>query len=191
MLYTVEHQKVESVVSGPYTVVVFKHNGPRPDRAKAFIASTVTGIQTAEQCDRRAMTYAENYGATIVTPMLTERYALANMERMLPRGRVIERVRSCDEGCSRESIGYYRSIDALAEKVRSSRNWSRGETFVWVASADEYVILTQVAPASCEMLVVLPKGAEDVLTAYRFSREDLVQKLLCYVEVMEEEAANF
>lgn len=86
MLYTVEHQKIESTIAGPYSVVVFKHGGPRPNNRTAFVASTVTG--------------------------------------------------------------------------------------------------------SCEMLVVLPSGADDVLTAYRFSQEDLVQKLLCYLEVMGEAAAN-
>ncbi|MBK6616510.1 hypothetical protein [Ottowia sp.] len=190
MLYTVEHQKIESTIAGPYTVVVFKHRGPRPDNRTAFVASTVTGIQTPELCDQRALTYAENFGATIVTPMLTEQFALLHMERMLPRESVIAGVRRCEEACSRESIGYYRSIDALAEKVRSSRNWTRGETFVWVSSPNEYLILTQIAPDSCEMLVVLPSGADDVLTAYRFSQEDLVQKLLCYLEVMGEAAAN-
>ena len=190
MLYTVEHQEIESTIAGPYSVVVFKHKGAFADRRSATVASSVTGLRTPELCDARAMELAEHFGATIVNAMLTEKFALAQMERMLPCHAVIERLRTVGASCSQTSIRYYADLESLTSTVRSSRNWNLGETFVWVSSQTEYVILTQVAPASCEMMVVTPTGVEDVISAYRFEQDELIDKLLGYVEAMEEAAAS-
>jgi hypothetical protein len=178
MLYTVEHQKIESTIAGPYSVVVFRHHGPRLDRATAVIVSSATGLATPELCDRRAIEYAETFQAKIVNPLLSEKYALIHKERLLSPQEVVAHVCACGESCSVGSIGYYRSIDMLAAKVRSSRHWAYGETFVWAASPEQYLVLSQIAPDSCELMAVTPAGIKDVVTGYRFSQEDLVQQLL-------------
>jgi hypothetical protein len=81
------------------------------------------------------------------------------------------------ENVRAESIGFYDSADALAEQVRGSKNWGRGEVFVHCAARDRFVILCQVAPESCEMMALSQSGFHDVLTAYRFSQEELVGRL--------------
>lgn len=78
-------------------------------------------------------------------------------------------------------LGIYESLDALAEKVRSSRNWTQGETFACGLSDGRFVIMKQVAPASCEMLTFTQNGFHDVLTAYRFTQDELVQQLQQYI----------
>jgi|SRR5690554_108294 len=81
-----------------------------------------------------------------------------------------------------DCIHYYPSLDSLAETARGSKNWSMNQTFVYAASPDEFVILCQVAPASCEMMVITQNGFHDVLTAYRYGQDELVEQLRDYLE---------
>jgi len=190
MIYTVEHQKEISCVAGPYSVTVFKHSGDQEDRARAVIMTCITGIGSPEDCDARALQYAHNVNGVIKSPMLSEKFALVVSEAALPRDQVAQLIRDLDEACDPDSVCYYTSIDALAMKARSSRHWERGTTMVWASSPSKYLVLNQIAPDSCEFMVVLPHGAEDVLTCHRFDSEALTQKLLSYVELMEEAAAQ-
>lgn len=82
-----------------------------------------------------------------------------------------------DEGCDFDRIGYYDSIDSLAEKVRSSKWWSIGEIFVFAEAADRFIVMKQIAPESCEMLTITHHGSFDVLTAYMYEQDDLVKVL--------------
>lgn len=107
----------------------------------------------------------------------------------LDAARVIEIMAVHQETVRAEQIGFYPSLDALAEKVRSSRHWSEGETFVCGPADDQYVIMRQIAPASCEMMTVTQNGFHDVNTAYRYSQDELVRLLQEYVGQKSEHAA--
>lgn len=82
-----------------------------------------------------------------------------------------------DEEVSFGHVAFYPSLEALAEKTRGSKNWSQGEVFVFAESPDRFVVMKQIAPSSCEMLTITQAGYHDVLTAYRFELEDLVETL--------------
>jgi hypothetical protein len=99
----------------------------------------------------------------------------------LDTARVIEIMAAHDETVHARQIGSYASLDALVEKARSSRQWSEGETFVCALAEDRYVIMKQVAPASCEMMTITQNGFHDVNTAYRFSQDELVRLLQEYL----------
>jgi len=85
------------------------------------------------------------------------------------------------EACSEHQIGHYANLDDLAEKVRSSKNWSMGEVFACALDSDRFVVMKQVAPASCEMVTITQNGFHDVLTAFRFGQQELVDQLRVYV----------
>ena len=84
---------------------------------------------------------------------------------------------NCDESCSASRIGFYPDVQSLVEKVRSSKCWAEGEVFVAAESADRYVIMKQVAPASCEMMTLTNSGFLDVYTAYRMDAAELIDVL--------------
>lgn len=84
---------------------------------------------------------------------------------------------NCDEPCSASRIGFYPDVEALVEKVRSSKCWAEGEVFVAAESIDRYVIMKQVAPASCEMMTLTNSGFLDVYTAYRMDAAELIDVL--------------
>ena len=86
------------------------------------------------------------------------------------------------EGCNETRVGYYESVEALATAVRGSKNWEEGEVFVFSYSPSKYVVMKQVAPASCEMLTITNTGVKDVLTAYRFEQDELVALIRKYME---------
>ena len=88
-----------------------------------------------------------------------------------------------NEGFNPEKTGYYESVEALVDKVRGTKNWSQGEVFVYAESEDKFVIMKQIAPASCEMLTITQDGYKDVLTAYRIERDELVSMLKDYMEI--------
>ena len=190
MLCTVEHQREISVVAGPYSVTVFKHSGEHEDRARAVILYCITGIGTPEACDEKALHYVETFKAVLKTPLLSVKFALIAAEGAMPRESVATMVKEQDGACNAQSVCYYPSIDALAMKARSSRHWERGTTMVWASSPTKYLILNQVAPDSCEFMVLTPRGFADVLSCHRYGQDDLTQQLLVYVERMEEEAAE-
>ncbi|MGF6440093.1 hypothetical protein [Paraburkholderia youngii] len=98
----------------------------------------------------------------------------------LDAARVIAIMEGHGQTVRESQIGFYPTPEALAEKVRSSRNWSAGETFACDLSDGRYVIMRQVAPASCEMVTVSHNGFHDVLTAYRFSQDELVRQIQEY-----------
>ena len=87
-----------------------------------------------------------------------------------------------DESCDPDRVGFYPDLEALAEKVRSSKIWSQGEVFVWAGSNDEFVVMKQIAPSSCEMLTLTQDGYKDVLTASSFDQEELVATLQRYLD---------
>lgn len=87
-----------------------------------------------------------------------------------------------DEDCDPAHVGFYPDLESLAEKVRSSEIWSQGEVFVWAASKDEFVVMKQIAPSSCEMLTLTQDGYKDILTAYRFEQDELLGTLRRYLE---------
>ena len=86
-----------------------------------------------------------------------------------------------NETCDPSHVGFYPDLNSLAEKVCGQKNWSQGEVFVFAESADRFVVMKQVAPASCEMLTITQNGFHDVLTAYRFEQDELVQQLTGYM----------
>lgn len=86
------------------------------------------------------------------------------------------------EGCNESRIGYYASVDALVEAVRSSKNWEEGEVFVFSYSPSKWVVMKQVAPAGCEMLIITNTSVKDVLTAYRFEQDELVALVRKYMD---------
>lgn len=94
---------------------------------------------------------------------------------------VCVRLAASGEASNPDRVRFHTSIQALAEKVRSSRHWEEGEIFVYAESNEEFVILKQVAPASCEMLTLTRSGFKDVLTAYLFDQEELERQLTAFL----------
>ena len=86
-----------------------------------------------------------------------------------------------EETFDKSRVGHYLSIAELAEKVRSQKNWAMGEVFCCAIDPERFLILKQVAPSSCEMLTISQDGFQDVLTAYRYSQDELVAQLAAYV----------
>lgn len=95
---------------------------------------------------------------------------------------ISEILKSHNENCVKEKVGYYTDLESLVEKVRSSKSWTMGEVFVYAEATDSFIIMKQIAPASCEMLTISPKGQEDVLTAYRYGQEELTKQLQGYLD---------
>lgn len=85
------------------------------------------------------------------------------------------------ETFDKSRVGHYLSTAELAEKVRSQKNWAMGEVFSCAVDPKRFLILKQVAPSSCEMLTISQDGFQDVLTAYRYSQDELVAQLSAYV----------
>lgn len=94
---------------------------------------------------------------------------------VLDLGKVRLVMEAVGENAYAEKIGYYESVGELVEKIRSSKHWDQGEIFVYAKSPDDYVIAKQVAPSSCEMMIVTKHGVWDVVTAYMFEQDELVQ----------------
>ena len=86
-----------------------------------------------------------------------------------------------DETCDERRVCYYQNIETLARQVRSSKCWTMGEVFVYVESAHRFIVMKQIAPSSCEMLTICQAGYCDVLTAYRYTQEELVASLNEYL----------
>lgn len=86
-----------------------------------------------------------------------------------------------DETCDERRVCYYPDIETLARQVRSSKCWTMGEVFVFVESASRFIVMKQIAPSSCEMLTISNAGYCDVLTAYRYSQDDLVAQFNDYM----------
>lgn len=100
---------------------------------------------------------------------------------VLPVAAVAAILAAHKEACVPDQVSYYPNLGALADTVRSSKCWAEGEVFVWASAPDRFIIMKQVAPSSCEMLTIAPSGAKDVLTAYRFTSNELVAQLQLYL----------
>ena len=112
---------------------------------------------------------------------LNEAPTFYDPETILSREKVVELLAEHDEICEPSRIGYYPSVEELAERVRGTHNWTMGEVFVFPQSPGKYIIMKQVAPSSCEMLTISQNGYHDVLTAYRFDKDMLISLLEGYM----------
>ena len=74
---------------------------------------------------------------------------ITGSERAMPREAVVDALYAQGEGSATGNIGYYENLRTLAAKVSGSRNWSEGEIFVFAESRNHFVVMKQVAPASC------------------------------------------
>ncbi|MBN3760879.1 hypothetical protein [Burkholderia sp. Ac-20365] len=101
----------------------------------------------------------------------------------LPVEKIAAVLKEHGESCNPDRIGHYTTIDELVEKVRSSKNWERGEIFVCAIDAERFVLMKQIAPDSCEMLTLTHNGYHDVNTAYRFEQAELVGLVQQYAGV--------
>lgn len=108
----------------------------------------------------------------------------------LSEAKVAEVLAAQDEGVN-AAVGCYATLDALADKVRSSRHWARGEIFTFALDDTRFVVMKQIAPSSCEMLTLTHHGYHDVLTAYRFAQQELVETLRGYLQVQPEPALRY
>lgn len=103
-------------------------------------------------------------------------------EAVLSRETVQNILGEHDIGVAGTAIQYYPTLEALVHTAASSRCWSLGETFVCAESPERFVIMCQVAPASCEMLTLTQNGFHDVLTAYRFAPDELAAQIRGYMD---------
>lgn len=94
------------------------------------------------------------------------------------------------ESCSREQVSHYGSLADLAQRASASRSWAAGEVFVFAEAEDRFVILKQIAPSGCEMLTITANGIHDVLTAYRFTPQELEAQLSAYLQSPSEPLRN-
>ncbi|MBN3729460.1 hypothetical protein [Burkholderia sp. Tr-20390] len=108
--------------------------------------------------------------------------ALIEFDRpRLEFARIKEILASHGEGVSEHHVGHYPSLEKLAETVRSTKCWGQGEVFSCALDEARFVIMKQVAPASCEMMTVSHNGYHDVLTAYRYEQQELLDELNAYI----------
>jgi hypothetical protein len=98
-------------------------------------------------------------------------------ERALPRGKVAEILTAHGENCLLARVGYYPNIQSLSERVCGTKHWSFGEVFVCAESPNQFIVMKQIAPDSCEMLTVTNSGFLDVFTAYRYDPTELASLL--------------
>lgn len=125
----------------------------------------------------------EEYGSAMVRDLGTgEHLSVLQVDgeaqvQPLSYERIASILASQDEDCDFGHVAFYGSLEALADKARSSRSWSQGEVFVYAGSEDSFVVMKQIAPASCEMLTITQAGFFDVLTASAFELNALVAEL--------------
>lgn len=100
----------------------------------------------------------------------------------LTRSRVADLLAAQDEACDPSRVSYYPAIEELAATVARSARWAQGEVFVHVSDANRYVVMKQIAPSSCEMLVLSNVGYCDVISANRYGHDELVTALLGYMQ---------
>ncbi|WP_432262904.1 hypothetical protein [Cupriavidus sp. TMH.W2] len=108
-----------------------------------------------------------------------------------PREQVQAVLAAHGESADLSHMLHYASLDHLAETVRGSRHWGQGEIFVCAIDDARFVILKQIAPSSCEMLTLTHHGFHDVLTAYRYEQQALVETLRDYLQVDPEPAPRY
>lgn len=106
--------------------------------------------------------------------MMREETSNSNAASFMSKDEVARLLGEQDEICNPDKVFYYDTLECLVEKVRSNRNWSQGEIFVFAGSKDRFVVMKQIAPDSCEMLTITNQGFMDVMTAYRFEQTELV-----------------
>lgn len=100
----------------------------------------------------------------------------------LTRAQVARLLASQDESCDLSRVSYYATLEALATTVTRSTHWALGEVFVCALDADRYIVMKQVAPSSCEMLVLSNVGFCDVISANRYGNDELVTALRRYTQ---------
>lgn len=96
---------------------------------------------------------------------------------ILDHGKVRLILEAVEECCYPENVYHYESLEEMAETMRSQSCWAMGQVFVFAKSVDDFVIAKQIAPSSCEMLIVTKHGIREVLTAYRYEQEELLSYL--------------
>lgn len=137
-------------------------------------SAMVTHVQTYDSNDERLVAFLafEQSACTAESDPREYPFDMARLQAILAAE---------DEDCDPGRVGFYPDVDSLAQKVRSQENWSQGEVFVCALSDERFIVMKQIAPASCEMLTITQDGYKDVLTAYRFEQDELVQQLNGYL----------
>lgn len=100
----------------------------------------------------------------------------------LTRPQVANLLAAQDEACDPSRVSYYLALGELAATVARSACWAQGEVFVYVKDANRYIVMKQIAPSSCEMLVLSNVGYCDVISANRYDQDELVKALLGYMQ---------
>ncbi|RTL35844.1 MAG: hypothetical protein EKK53_23900 [Burkholderiales bacterium] len=100
----------------------------------------------------------------------------------LTRTQVANLLAAQDEPCDASRVSYYPALEELAATVARSACWAQGEVFVYAKNAKRYIVMKQVAPSSCEMLVLSNVGYCDVISANRYGHDELVEALLGYMQ---------
>lgn len=77
-----------------------------------------------------------------------------------------------------DRVGHYASVASMVNLMCGSRCWSQGETFCHMANDHQWVVAQQIAPSSCEMMIITQNGFLDVVTAYRVDASALEHTIL-------------
>ena len=72
------------------------------------------------------------------------------------------------------------------QAILASKSWAEGQVFVHSGEDGNFVVMKQVAPASCEMMTITNQGYMDVVTAYRFEQQELVDEVRSHMEARPE-----
>lgn len=120
------------------------------------------------------MTNQNTISSQATASLAAKMFEQGKVENTLSKDKVACLLAEQDEICDPERVCYYDSLELLAEKVRSNSTWSQGEVFVYAGGKDDFVIMKQIAPSSCEMLTITNHGYMDVMTAYGFEQAELV-----------------
>lgn len=99
----------------------------------------------------------------------------------LTRTEVANLLAAQDAPCDLGRVSYYPALEELAATFARSACWAQGEVFVYVKHAKRYIVMQQIAPSSCEMLVLSNVGYCDVISANRYGHDELVEALLGYM----------
>lgn len=149
-------------------------------------AGTIVGVKEENGRVRVTVQFPEPQpldgpeGATSVRFEMDWRNVTSTWAPILTHEQIAEALATQDEAFDESHVGHYLSIEELAEKVRSQKNWAMGEVFCCAVDPEKFLILKQIAPSSCEMLTISQNGFHDVLTAYRYSQDELVAQLSAY-----------
>lgn len=168
--------------TGSAIALASRHGIPVVNMANPGALDRVKHLVEADRIDTRPT-------ASVKDPAMPDPTAFSS-NHALTTSVVADILQAHGEICAHEQVCHYSSLAELARRASGSRSWAAGEVFVYAEAEDRFVILKQIAPSGCEMLTITASGIHDVLTAYRFTPQELEAQLSAYLQSPSESLRN-